>query len=56
MSVRKRSWITASGEPREAWLLSYRDNEGKRRFETYERKRDADAREAEVKTQRSKGT
>jgi integrase len=56
MSVRKRSWTTASGEAREAWLLSYKDSAGQRRFETFERKRDADAREAEVKTQRSKGT
>jgi hypothetical protein len=25
MSVRKRTWITAKGEPREAWIITYTD-------------------------------
>ena len=54
MSVRKRIWTTAAGESREAWLVGYRDGEGNRRFETFERKKDADLREAEVKTSTSK--
>jgi integrase len=55
MSVRKRIWTTAAGE-REAWLVGYKDGEGNRRFETFAKKRDADAREAEVKTLRSRGS
>jgi integrase len=42
MSVRKRTWITAEGEQRAAWLVDYRDATGKRRFETFDRKKDAD--------------
>jgi integrase len=56
VAVRKRTWKTASGEHREAWLVGYRDGEGARRFESFKLKRDADAREAEVKTLRSRGT
>jgi integrase len=56
MSVRKRIWRTAAGEQREAWLVGYKDGEGHRRFESFKLKRDADAREAEVKTLRSRGS
>jgi integrase len=48
MSVRKRTWTTSKGEERTAWLVDYRDAEGHRRFETFERKKDADARAAKV--------
>src|ERR1700704_5767662 len=49
MSVRKRSWTTRSGEPREAWIVDYFDQDGDRHIETFERKKDADARHATVK-------
>jgi integrase len=49
MSVRKRKWVTSAGEPREAWIVDYFDQERNRHIETFERKKDADARHAEVK-------
>ena len=48
MSVRKRKWTTRSGEEREAWVVDYLQN-GERHIETFTRKKDADARHAEVK-------
>ena len=49
MSVRKRQWLTAKGEQKEAWIVSYADADGDRHIETFARKKDADARHAEVK-------
>jgi integrase len=48
MSVRKRSWTTAKGEKKEAWVVDYW-HDGKRHIETYSRKKDADAAHAKVK-------
>ena len=48
MSVRKRGWTTAKGEQREAWIVDYTDRDGDRHIETFTRKKDADARHAEV--------
>jgi integrase len=48
MSVRKRSWTTAKGEKKEAWVVDYW-HDGKRHIETYDRKKDADAAHAKVK-------
>ena len=56
MSVRKRSWVTGSGERREAWIVAYSDAAGIRRIATCNSKRQADAYEAEVKTQVRAGT
>jgi integrase len=42
MSIRKRSWTTAKGEQKEAWVVDYADTAGKRRLKTFERKKDAD--------------
>ena len=50
MSVRRRSWTTKSGEAREAWVVNYTDSRGARRIATFERKRDADAYDAEVRS------
>src|SRR5215469_6655678 len=47
MSVRKREWTTRKGEAREAWIVDYIAN-GSRHIETFARKKDADAREAQV--------
>jgi integrase len=48
MSVRKRTWTTRQGEQREAWIVVYSHN-GKRHIETFARKKDADARQAQVR-------
>jgi integrase len=48
MSVRKRAWTTAKGEQREAWIVDYTDRQGDRHIETFERRRDADARHGEL--------
>jgi integrase len=42
MSVRKRNWLTESGESRTAWVVDYSDH-GRRRLKTFAKKRDADA-------------
>ena len=49
MSVRKRKWITSAGEPKEAWVVDYHDQAGARHIETFAKKKEADARHAEVK-------
>jgi integrase len=41
--VRKRVWKTRDGLPKTAWLVDYTDQEGKRRFQTYALKKQADA-------------
>jgi len=40
--IRKRSWNTPSGEPREAWVADYRSQDGKRHIRTFETKKAAD--------------
>src|SRR6476620_2989570 len=49
MSVRKRRWVTRPGEEREAWVVDYVDQDGERHIETFAKKKDADARHAEVR-------
>jgi integrase len=49
MSVRKREWTTRKGEMREAWIVDYVDQDGDRHIETFERKKDADARHDKVR-------
>ena len=49
MSVRKRKWLTRSGEAREAWVVDYVDQHGERHLETFAKKKEADARHAEAK-------
>src|SRR5262249_49691590 len=51
MSVRRRTWVTGCGESREAWVVAYTDRNGSRRIATFERKKDAEAYEAQVKTE-----
>src|SRR5262245_64191025 len=48
MSVRRRQWISPSGETKEAWIVDYRDQHGTRHIKTFEKKRDADAHHAIV--------
>lgn len=54
-TVRKRKWIH-NGKEAEAWVVSYTDTEGKRRQQTFERKRDADKRRVEVEGEISTGS
>src|SRR5215468_1857123 len=54
MSVRKRTWKNAKGESQEAWVVDY-VHQGKRHNETFQRKKDADARHAAVKVDVAKG-
>ena len=55
MAVRKRVWTTRGGESREAWVVDYTDHTGKRRFETFIRKGEADSRAATIKVELGKG-
>jgi integrase len=55
MSVRKRKWTTRNGEAKEAWIVDYVDQNGKRRIETFQRKKDADTRAAKVKVDVDRG-
>ena len=48
MSVRKRTWKSPSGEPKEAWVVDYVDQHGDRHIKTFAKKRDADAHHAFV--------
>src|SRR5262245_4830177 len=43
------------GEQREAWVVDYTDQAGERHIETFARKKDADARQADVKVAVKKG-
>lgn len=56
MSVRKRSWTTAKGEVKEAWLAVYVDGQGKRRQKVFPRKRAAEAFAAKTVVEVSDGT
>ena len=42
-SIRKREWTTRSGEEKEAWVVDYVDQQGKRRLKTFSTKKDAEA-------------
>jgi integrase len=54
MSVRKRKWTTRSGEQKEAWLVDwFVDKE--RQYQTFERKKDADAFYDNVRVDKRKG-
>jgi integrase len=46
MSVRKRAWKTSKGETKEAWVVDYVDQTGKRRLKTFAKKKAADNFEA----------
>jgi integrase len=48
MSVRKRTWTTAMGEIKAAWIVDYTDQDGDRHIETFKRKKEADAFHAQV--------
>src|SRR5262245_8842587 len=56
MAIRTRKWKTATGEDREAYVVDYRDRDGKRHIETFDKKKEADARQAEIKVDIRAGT
>jgi integrase len=61
MSIRKRTWLTESGEERSAYVVQYstaeRDERGKRKrhIKTFDRKKDADDFHAQVRVDLKKG-
>jgi len=56
MSIRKRSWKTAKGEAKEAWVVDYVDQAGKRRLKTFKLKKEADAFETRTRFEITQGT
>src|ERR1700733_8363 len=42
MSVRKRAWTTSKGVEKEAWVVDYLDQTGKRRLKTFAKKKAVD--------------
>jgi integrase len=49
MSIRKRTWKTAKGDAREAWVVDYVDQTGKRRLKTFKKKKEADGNQSSVR-------
>jgi len=56
VSVRKRTWKSPNGEPKEAWVVDYVDQQGDRHLKTFAKKRDADAHHAIVAVSVRAGT
>jgi integrase len=56
MSVRKRKWITRTGEAKEAWVVDYADGAGRRHLKTFQRKKEADAYAASTHVHVREGT
>lgn len=55
MSIRKRVW-ESGGETRTAWVVDYKDQEGKRRLKTFAKKKEADAWAPNAAVQVQQGT
>ncbi|TPJ28033.1 site-specific integrase [Mesorhizobium sp. B2-7-2] len=49
VSIRKRTWQPARGREKEAWIVDYKDLNGVRRLKTFEKKKEADRFEEQVK-------
>src|SRR5262245_5886391 len=56
MSIRRRAWVTPSGESRSAWIVDYRDRDGQRHITSFEHKKDAAAYDAETRAAIRRGT
>src|SRR4051794_26437347 len=56
MSVRKRGWKTGTGQFRQAFVVDYSDQSGKRRHRTFRLKGQADAFAATTRVQIGQGT
>ena len=55
MAVRKRTWTTAKGETKAAWVVDYVDGSNDRHIQTFTLKKDADDYHATVKVDVRKG-
>jgi integrase len=55
MSVRKRTWKTAQGEEKQAWIVDYVDQAGKRHIRTFDKKKAADTHAAAVRVEVGQG-
>lgn len=56
MSVRKRKWKTSEGIEREAWVVDYVDQQGRRILKTFDKKKDADTFAASSRVEVIEGT
>src|SRR6516225_3066962 len=56
MAIQTRKWRRASGEQKEAYIVRYTGEDGKRHIATHERKKDAEAAGARIKTELGEGT
>jgi integrase len=56
MAIRKRQWIAPDGAAKQAWLVDYRDQAGKRRAKQFAKKKDAEAWLTTAAYQVSQGT
>lgn len=56
MSVRKRSWKSTDGKPKEAWIVDYFDQAGARHIKTFRLKKEADAYAASASIEVREGT
>ena len=54
-SIRKRVW-TSGGTEKAAWIVDYKDQEGKRRLKTFTKKKEADAYRDRIKPEIRAGT
>src|SRR5262245_56048475 len=55
MSVRKREWITAKGETKEAWIVDCFDKDGVRHIKTFQTKGEADDHAAKTRINVKRG-
>lgn len=55
MAIRKRTWRTAKGEEKSAWIVDYSDASGTRRQKTFTKKKDADQFAATAKVEVREG-
>jgi integrase len=56
MSIRKRTWTTAKGVKKEAWIVDYVDQKGVRHIKTLDKKKEADAFTTTMKVEVRDGT
>jgi integrase len=54
--VKKRTWTTSKGEPRQAWQVDFADSNGERQRRQFETKREADDFRVEIEGQLRAGT
>jgi integrase len=56
VSVRRRNWKTATGEPKTAWIVDYADNRGRRQRKHFQTKKAADSFRINLEGQLQAGT